>query len=52
VTSPLELVAMIGAAAAGALIAVLAVGASLVFALPGVAVVGVVAYTASRRRRG
>lgn len=47
-----ELVAMLGAAAVGAVLAVLAVGASLIFAIPGVLVVGVVAYATSRRGRG
>lgn len=51
-TRPAELVATIGAAAAGAVIAVLTVGASLVLALPGVAVVGIVAFAAYRRRGG
>jgi len=52
VTRPAELVATIGAGAVGAVIAVSAVGASLVFALPGVAVVALVAVAASRRRAG
>ena len=51
-TRPTELVATIGAGAVGAVIAVSAVGASLVFALPGVVVVGLVALVVSRRGAG
>jgi hypothetical protein len=45
----MELAAMIGAAALGALIAVTVIGASLVLALPAVVVVGGIALVLLRR---
>ena len=45
-----ELAATIGAGTVGAVAAVLVIGASLVFTLPAVAVVTVIAWLASRRR--
>jgi len=51
--SPLtELAALIGAAAAGAIIAVTVIGASLLLALPAVVVVAVVALVTLRRDAG
>lgn len=51
-TRPAELAATIGAGVVGAVIAVSAIGASLVFAVPGVLVVTVVALVSSARRVG
>lgn len=45
-----EVLATIGAAAVGALVAVLAIGASPLLALPGIAVVGLVSLVATRGR--
>lgn len=46
-----ELVTTIGAAALGALLVVMLIGASLVLAVPGVVAVAVVATVATRRHR-
>lgn len=51
-TRQAEVLTTVAAAAVGALVAVLAIGARPVLALPGIAVVGLVALIASRRRPG
>ncbi len=49
-TRQAEVLITIAAAAVGALVAVVAIGASPLLALPGIAVVGLVAWVATRRR--
>lgn len=50
VTRPVEVLATTGAATVGGLLAVLVIGVSPVFALPGIVLVGLITLFASRER--
>jgi hypothetical protein len=50
VTRPVEVLTTVGAATVGGLLAVLVIGASPLFALPGIVLVGLITFVASRHR--